>query len=101
MEPFTKKVIAIILSIPRGKVMTYGQIAGLAENPKAARQVVRILHSMSSKYRLPWYRVIKSSGQIALRNDESYNKQKINLQIEEVEVNENGYIDMDKYQWHP
>lgn len=44
---FTERAVAIIKQIPEGKVMTYGQIAGLAGSPRGARQVVRILHSMS------------------------------------------------------
>jgi methylated-DNA-protein-cysteine methyltransferase-like protein len=99
MTPFTEKVIEIIQNIPRGYVMTYGQIAGLAGNPQAARQVVRILHSMSGKFGLPWHRVINSKGQIAFQDDGSKNEQMLMLEIEDVEVNLKGYIDLSKYQW--
>jgi methylated-DNA-protein-cysteine methyltransferase-like protein len=99
VTPFTEKVIDIIRNIPEGRVMTYGQIAGLAGSPRAARQVVRILHSMSKKHRLPWHRVINAKGQIALKNDESYNEQIITLRIEGVEVGLNGIIDLEKYRW--
>lgn len=101
MTPFTEKVIQIILSIPPGKVMTYGQIAGLAGSPRAARQVVRILHSMSNKYHLPWHRVINSKGEIAVRDDESFQEQILNLEIEGVEVSKNGIVDLQKYQLNP
>jgi methylated-DNA-protein-cysteine methyltransferase related protein len=100
MTPFTEKALTIIRNIPKGKVMTYGQIAELAGSPRAARQVARILHSMSKKHRLPWHRVINAKGQIALQDDESYNEQKLNLEIEGVEVNQNGTINLAKYQWH-
>ncbi|MEG0679702.1 MAG: MGMT family protein [Carnobacterium sp.] len=63
MEPFTKRAIAIMKSIPSGKVMTYGQVAESAGNKKGARQVVRILHSMSKKYEIPWHRIINSKGE--------------------------------------
>lgn len=53
MTPFTENVIEIIRSIPAGKVMTYGQIAALAGSPRAARQVVRVLHSMSKNISSP------------------------------------------------
>jgi len=96
MTPFTQKVITIIREIPEGKVMTYGQIAALAGSPRAARQVVRILHSMSKKYQLPWHRVINSKGQIAIKNDEFYQVQMINLQMEGVEVR-CGRINLAKY----
>ena len=65
MELFTKRVIDIIRAIPVGKVMTYGQIARCAGNPGGARQVARILHSMSKKYKLPWHRVINAKGKIS------------------------------------
>jgi methylated-DNA-protein-cysteine methyltransferase related protein len=101
VTPFTENVIEIIRNIPKGKVMTYGQIAGLAGSPRAARQVVRILHSMSKKHRLPWHRVINAKGQIALQDDESYHEQLLSLEAEGVEVGINGVIDLRKYQWNP
>lgn len=81
--------------------MSYGQIAGLAGNHRAARQVARILHSMSKKHHLPWHRVINAKGQISLPNEESYNEQLLSLENEGVEVEVNGFIDLAKYQWIP
>ncbi|MEH7156494.1 MGMT family protein [Neobacillus drentensis] len=101
MKPFTENVVEIILSIPAGKVATYGQIAGLAGSPRAARQVVRVLHSMSRKYHLPWHRVINAKGQIALQDDESYHEQRLSLEAEGVEIGLNGVIDLGKFQWKP
>ncbi|MBU8906211.1 MGMT family protein [Desertibacillus haloalkaliphilus] len=98
MQPFTEKVIEVLRNIPVGKVMTYGQVASLAGNHRAARQVVRILHSMSQKYSLPWHRVINAKGQISLSNEESYHEQIIKLEVEGVEVGENGLVDLAKYQ---
>ena len=60
--------------IPRGKVATYGQIAVLAGNAYASRQVARLLHSLSDKERLPWQRVINSRGQISLRGQSGERK---------------------------
>jgi methylated-DNA-protein-cysteine methyltransferase-like protein len=101
MTLFTKEVIDIIQRIPKGRVMTYGQIAGCVANPRAARQVVRILHSMSGKYNLPWHRVINSKGFVALRDDKSYYEQITSLKIEGVEVGLDGSVDLLKYQWDP
>jgi methylated-DNA-protein-cysteine methyltransferase related protein len=101
MTPFTENVVEIIRSIPEGKVATYGQIAGLAGSPRAARQVVRALHSMSKKYRLPWHRVINAKGQIAIQDDESYIEQRLSLEAEGVEIGLNGIIDLERYQWRP
>jgi methylated-DNA-protein-cysteine methyltransferase related protein len=101
MQPFTEKVIEIIKAIPKGKVMTYGQIAREAGSPRAARQVVRALHSMSKKHHLPWHRVINAKGQIALQEDESYHEQLFSLESEGIQVGLNGTIDLEKYQYHP
>jgi len=98
VTPFTEKVIAIINAIPEGKVMTYGQIAAVAGSPRAARQVVRILHSMSDKYRLPWHRVVNAQGKIVLQDEEGRFKQILYLSSEQVEVDDNGQLDLAKYQ---
>jgi len=101
LTPFTEKVVEIIGRIPKGRVMTYGQIATLAGSHRASRQVVRILHSMSEKYCLPWHRVINGKGQIGLRSNEAYNEQRMALEAEGIEIGLNGTIDLKKYQWHP
>jgi len=72
LTKFTEDVIEIIKMIPSGKVMTYGQIAAYAGFPQGARQVSRILHSMSEKYHLPWHRVINSQGGISLTGEAGY-----------------------------
>jgi len=101
MQPFTAQVIQIISSIPEGKVMTYGQIAKEAGNPRAARQVVRILHSMSRKYQLPWHRVVNSRGEIALQDDEGASLQRMLLEAEGVYIGLKGGIDLDHYLHQP
>ena len=100
-EPFTSKVIKVIKSIPRGKVATYGQVASFAGNPRAARQVVRILHACSEKEKLPWYRVINSKGKISLKPGYGYEEQMRYLKKEKVVFSLEGTIDLDKYQWAP
>ena len=95
MTDFTKNVIEIIQSIPKGKVMTYGQIASKAGNPWGSRQVSIILHSMSKTYQLPWHRVINSKGTISLTGEGAY-MQAQRLADEGVEV-KNGKIDLTIY----
>lgn len=101
MQPFTKKVITIIQQIPEGKVMTYGQVARYAGSPRAARQVVRILHSMSKKHRLPWHRVINSKGEIGLKEKEDFEAQRYLLYVEGIEFNGENKIDLEKYAFIP
>ncbi|WP_409971041.1 MGMT family protein [Bacillus sp. Bva_UNVM-123] len=101
MQTFTIRAVEIIKNIPVGKVMTYGQIAKLAGSPRGARQVVRILHSMSKKHQLPWHRVINSKGEIGLKDDEYYSVQRLLLESEGVEFKRNGTIDLNRYLYHP
>lgn len=96
MEAFTKNVMARIREIPTGHVATYGQIARLAGKPRGARQVSRILHSMSNKYKLPWHRVINAKGEIVIKDSD---RQKILLEKEGVEINNQMRINLKKYQW--
>lgn len=100
MEDFTLKVIEIIKSIPKGFVMTYGQIAAAAGSPRAARQVVRVLHSLSDKYSLPWHRVINSKGEIGIKEYEGHELQRMILISEGVNIAEDGTIDLEKYRFH-
>ncbi|WP_339226273.1 MGMT family protein [Oceanobacillus sp. FSL K6-2867] len=100
MKSFTADVITIIKQIPKGRVMTYGQIAKAAGSPRAARQVVRILHSMSKKHLLPWHRVINAKGQIAIKEEATALEQKWQLEAEGVEVSHKGEVDLERYQFH-
>lgn len=101
MQKFTETVLLIIKSIPSGKVMTYGQVAASAGSPRAARQVARLLHSMSSKHQLPWHRVVNVNGEIALKQEDSKLAQREFLEAEGVEVDSMGKIDLNRYRHHP
>jgi methylated-DNA-protein-cysteine methyltransferase related protein len=96
---FSKNVIALIRKIPRGKVASYGQIARLAGSPHGARGVVWILHSSSKKHKLPWHRVIKSSGHLAFpENHPHFVMQKTFLQKEGIRIIKN-HINIKRNQW--
>ena len=56
----------VILSIPKGKVATYGQVAEAAGYPRLHRAVARFLQSATTD-RLPWQRVVGAGGAIKLR----------------------------------
>lgn len=99
MNEFTAEVVEIIGSIPRGKVMTYGGIAKLAGNPRGARQVSRILHSMSRKYGLPWHRVINSQGKISLPIEMGADEQRSRLLDEGIDISDSYRVNLKKYLW--
>ncbi|WP_313583551.1 MGMT family protein [Lacrimispora sp.] len=97
MTQFTEEVLVIIKGIPYGRVMSYGRVARLAGNTRGARQVVRILHSMSEKYNLPWHRIINSKGKISITDKRYADIQRELLRSEGIEVTEDGYIDISAY----
>ena len=96
---FYDRAVEIIKSVPYGKVATYGQIAYTAGNPRASRQISRILHSSSEKENLPWHRIVNSSFKISLKPGYGYELQKKLLENEGVIFGSAGKIDPDVYQW--
>nr|WP_319394181.1 MGMT family protein [uncultured Desulfobacter sp.] len=101
MNRFTRQVIDVIRSIPNGCVTSYGRVATLAGNPRGARQVSRILYSMSAKHELPWHRVVNASGKISLPKGRGHELQKALLESEGVFVSPAGAVDLDTYLWIP
>lgn len=95
----TSNIIALIKSIPAGKVATYGQIAGLAGNHRATRLVVWALNSALKEECLPWYRVINSQGAISLKPGHGYEKQKRLLEFEGITFDKNNKINLGRFQW--
>jgi methylated-DNA-protein-cysteine methyltransferase-like protein len=99
MEAFTRRVVEIIKSIPKGRVCTYGRIASLAGQPNGARQVARIIHSMSRKHGLPWHRIINAKGRISLPKPHPYDEQRALLQKEGIHFDAQDRIDLKAYLW--
>jgi methylated-DNA-protein-cysteine methyltransferase-like protein len=66
MTEGSRRIVEAIRAIPKGKVACYRDIARAAGIPNGARQVVRILHALADKEKLPWYRIIRADGFIAL-----------------------------------
>ena len=59
---FTQKVYAVVARIPRGSVMTYGEVARRAGRPGAARAVGNIMHHNPDTAKVPCHRVVRSDG---------------------------------------
>ncbi len=98
---FTLTVKDLIKQIPEGRVCTYGIIAACAGNPRAARQVARILHSCSTKDGLPWHRVVNKQGKISLKPSWGYEVQKQLLEAEGLVFETNDRICFDLFLWTP
>ena len=95
-----QSVWQVVSQIPKGKVASYGQIAGLIGNPGAARFVGTTLGQLPEGTKLPWHRVINSAGKISRPlNSESFHRQRDRLLAEGVEVSEAGRIAVKVYGW--
>lgn len=61
-EDLAERVREVIMSIPRGEVLSYGEVAARAGVP-SARQIGRLLSEDGQD--LPWHRVVKADGRFA------------------------------------
>lgn len=62
MKSFTEKVYDVAAKIPKGKVMTYQDVAKLAGNPKASRAVGTAMKNNPDRNIVPCHRVVGSTG---------------------------------------
>ena len=60
-----EQVYEFLLTIPKGKVVTYKQIAEYLGNAKLARVVGNILHNNPNKDKYPCYKVVNSKGKLS------------------------------------
>ena len=98
------RVYRLVLRIPPGRVMTYGQIARILEGRYSPRLVGWAMHATPHDERnIPWHRVINSrgavsTGKIILHEPEL---QKLMLEAEGVMFDDRGRCDLAVYQWSP
>jgi methylated-DNA-protein-cysteine methyltransferase related protein len=98
---YRERVFEIVRRIPRGRVMTYGQIADILGEGYTARTVGFVMHSADEET-TPWQRVINSQGacsttRVILPPD----KQQRMLEAEGVEFDQRGRCDLGRYRWTP
>ena len=99
-----EKIYRLVLRIPRGRVMTYGQIARLLEERYSPRLVGWAMHATPRDERnIPWHRVINSrggisTGRVILAEPE---RQRLMLEAEGVVFDARGHCDLSVYQWSP
>lgn len=97
---YRKRVYDLVRKIPKGRVMTYGQIAEILGEGYTPRTVGFVMHGSSDK--TPWHRVINaqgacSTGRLVLPHD----KQQRMLEAEGVTFNDRGRCDLQTYIWIP
>jgi len=103
VQSFRQRVIEVVRSVPHGKVVTYGQVALLAGNPRAARQVGAVLHGLGdAEDDVPWHRVINASGGISTYKVGAGELQVALLRSEGVEVGRSDagpVVSLRRWQW--
>ena len=104
------RIYAVIARVPRGRVATYGQIAGEAGLPGHARMVGYALSALPEGSRVPWHRIVNAAGRISLRSgsadglgsDRPMDRiQRYLLEKEGVRFGESGAIPLRVFRWRP
>lgn len=100
---YCARIFELVGQIPRGRVMTYGQIAGILGSEFNAQAVCLALHSHSlGGEKIPWQRVITSQGTCATgKIFLPYNAQQKLLEAEGVLFNKKSRCSLKKYLWSP
>jgi methylated-DNA-protein-cysteine methyltransferase-like protein len=98
---YRERVYKIVRQIPRGRVMTYGQIAYILGEGYTPRTVGFVMHGADER-KTPWHRVINSqgrcsTGRVVLPAD----KQQRMLEAEGIKFTAGGSCDLETFIWHP
>ncbi len=100
MRPsFYEAAWALVRSIPRGRVATYGQLATWLGSPRAARAVGYAMFNVQDP-EVPWHRVVNHKGEISegghLNRPDLQRKL---LAREGVKLDAVGRIDLKRFGW--
>ncbi len=98
-DDYIDEVLALVERIPRGRVMSYGDIAEhLAE--RSGRFSPRLVGNIMARYggAVPWYRVVASDGRIVAAHKAEALKR---LRAERTPLRANGTVDMTRAAWLP
>jgi methylated-DNA-protein-cysteine methyltransferase-like protein len=97
---YQERVFKIVRSIPRGRVMTYGQIAEILGEGYTPRTVGFVMHASNDK--TPWHRVVNAQGGCSTRGIVlPHDKQQRMLESEGVTFSKLGRCQLQTYLWIP
>ena len=100
MSTFTNRVYAMVRRVPHGRVVSYGGVAALLGEPRAARGVGMALHALPDESDVPWWRVINRNGEISIRGTiHGPQLQRALLEGEGVEFSGSGRVDWKRFGW--
>jgi methylated-DNA-protein-cysteine methyltransferase-like protein len=100
---FRKRVHDLVLRIPRGRVMSYGQVARVLGAGYDARAIGNVMYATPDDGRsIPWHRVINAQGGCSTAGlTHPPDLQQRLLEAEGIEFNEKGRCDIARYVWYP
>ena len=95
-----KPVYALVKKIPRGRAMTYGQLARALKLPGGARTAGRAMAACPSGKGVPWHRVVGAGGKLLIREPYASLQRKL-LESEGVALAERRILNFKEFQWNP
>ncbi len=102
MSKFKDGVIKVVRLIPKGRVMSYGQVALYVGAPRAARQVGWILRGLDKDTPIPWWRVVNNEGRISIKHSRFHAlEQKELLEDEGLKIAKDLTFAIEKYRFVP
>jgi methylated-DNA-protein-cysteine methyltransferase-like protein len=100
MADFATRVYRLVRKCPRGKIVSYGGVAAMLGQPRAARAVGRALNSLPDGTNVPWWRVVNSRGEVSIRGVQHGEiLQRTLLEREGIRFARNGRISWELYGW--
>lgn len=96
---FNECVLNYLATIPRGRVVTYGQIAKALGRPEAARAVGNALHHNPDGEKFPCYKVVNSQGELSGHYAFGGIAQQQARLMQDGIIVSNGRVDLAKYQF--
>ena len=99
---FFESVYEVVRLIPKGRVTSYGAIAGYVGAPKSARMVGYALNAALIDSNVPAHRMVNKKGLLTGKHHcEGINLMQQLLENEGTEVVENKIVSLEKYFWDP
>ena len=94
-------IYMVLAQVPEGKVISYGELAKLANLGRAARWVGYVLAHLPEDSHLPWHRVIAADGHISLSaHSQNGIEQRARLRLEGILL-DNDRVDIRRHGWRP
>jgi methylated-DNA-protein-cysteine methyltransferase-like protein len=100
MRDFASAVYRVVQKCPRGKIVSYGGVAAMIGQPRAARAVGRALNTLPEDTKVPWWRVVNSRGEVSIRGAEQGEVlQRVLLEREGIKFEPSGRISWKRFGW--